>query len=98
MMRWLSSPWKKSPFQKRFASSRPSFSRRKAATCDFTPAKQWKIFICPKVHNDIGYTDLQPHVNELDNRNTDTVLEVLKKYPFYKFNFETSWLVDNYLD
>lgn len=61
-------------------------------------AKQWKVFICPKVHNDVGYTDLQPHVNELDNRNTDTVLDILGQYPFYKFNFETSWLVENYLD
>ncbi len=64
----------------------------------FKPAKQWKVFVCPKVHNDVGYTDLQPHVNELDNRNTDSVLDILKRYPFYKFNFETSWLVDNYLD
>lgn len=62
------------------------------------PAKQWKVFVCPKVHNDVGYTDLQPHVNELDNRNTDTVLEILKQHPSYKFNFETSWLVENYLD
>ena len=61
-------------------------------------AKQWKVFVCPKVHNDVGYTDLQPHVNELDNRNTDTVLDILGKYPFYKFNFETSWLVENYMD
>jgi alpha-mannosidase len=65
---------------------------------DLIPAKQWKVFICPKVHNDVGYTDLQPHVNELDNRNSDTVLDVLRDYPFYKFNFETSWLVENYLD
>ncbi|MBM3881019.1 MAG: hypothetical protein FJ387_15075 [Verrucomicrobia bacterium] len=62
------------------------------------PAKQWKVFICPKVHNDVGYTDLQPHVNELDNRNTDTALDIMTQFPFYKFNFETSWLVDNYLD
>ena len=68
------------------------------ATQAFKSAKQWKVFICPKVHNDVGYTDLQPHVNELDNRNTDTVLDILGKYPFYKFNFETSWLVENYLD
>lgn len=61
-------------------------------------AKQWKVFVCPKVHNDVGYTDLQPHVNELDNRNTDRVLDLLAEYPFYKFNFETSWLVDNYMD
>lgn len=64
----------------------------------FVPAKRWKIFICPKIHNDVGYTDLQPHVNELDTRNTDTVLSILKTYPFYKFNFETAWLVENFLD
>ena len=64
----------------------------------FTPAKQWKVYICPKVHNDVGYTDVQPHVNELDTRNTDTVLDILEKFPFFKFNFETAWLVDNYLD
>ncbi|MBI4662135.1 MAG: hypothetical protein HY735_25215 [Verrucomicrobia bacterium] len=67
-------------------------------THEFKPAKQWKVFICPKVHNDVGYTDLQPHVNELDNRNTDTALEIMERFPFYKFNFETAWLVDNYLN
>ncbi len=69
-----------------------------SATHEFKPAKQWKVFICPKVHNDVGYTDLQPHVNELDNRNTDQALDIMDKFPFYKFNFETAWLVDNYLD
>ena len=68
------------------------------ATSDVRPAKQWKVFVCPKVHNDVGYTDLQPHVNELDNRNSDQVLNILREYPFYKFNFETAWLVDNFLD
>jgi len=64
----------------------------------FKPAKRWKVFLCPKIHNDVGFTDIQPHVNELDTRNTDAILSILKKYPFYKFNFETSWLVENYLD
>lgn len=64
----------------------------------FQPARRWKLFFCPKVHNDVGYTDIQPHVNELDTRNTDTILSILDKFPFYKFNFETSWLVQNYLD
>jgi hypothetical protein len=71
---------------------------RREATVALKPAKQWKVFVCPKVHNDVGYTDLQPHVNELDNRNSDTVLEILDRYPSYKFNFETSWLVENFLD
>ncbi len=50
---------------------------KQQARGSFKPARQWRVFICPKVHNDVGYTDLQPHVNELDNRNTDTVLDVL---------------------
>lgn len=64
----------------------------------YVPEKKWTLFVTPRVHNDVGYTDLQPHVNELDNRNTDRVLDVLDKYPSYVFNFETSWLVDNYLE
>ncbi|MCX8089562.1 MAG: polysaccharide lyase family protein, partial [Verrucomicrobiae bacterium] len=68
------------------------------ARAEAHPAKQWKLFVCPKVHNDVGYTDLQPHVNELDTRNSDQVLFILRRFPFYRFNFETAWLVDNFLD
>jgi hypothetical protein len=71
--------------------------RSQQARQQLIPAKQWKVFICPKVHNDVGYTDVQPHVNELDTRNTDTILDILDRWPFYKFNIETAWLVDNYL-
>jgi hypothetical protein len=73
-------------------------SLKQTARERLVPAKKWKIYVCPKVHNDVGFTDWQPHVNELDTRNTDVVLSILRKYPFYKFNFETSWLVDNYFD
>ncbi|MGH9163224.1 MAG: polysaccharide lyase family protein, partial [Vicinamibacteraceae bacterium] len=89
----------------------PAFAKATEATVSVTldgrttrarqalrPEKQWKIYVNPKVHNDVGFTDIQPHVNELDTRNTDTVLEILERYPFYTFNFETGWLVDNYLD
>ena len=62
----------------------------------FRPEKHWRIFAGLKIHNDIGYTDLQPHVQELDNRNTDGVLDIIGRHPFYKFNFETGWLVENY--
>lgn len=73
-------------------------AQRQEVTRPFQPAKQWRVFVCPKVHNDVGYTDLQPHVNELDNRNSDQVLNILRQFPAYKFNFETAWLVDNFLD
>jgi hypothetical protein len=64
---------------------------------EFRPEKRWRLFAGFKIHNDIGYTDLQPNVQELDARNTDGVMDIIGKFPFYKFNFETSWLMDNYL-
>jgi hypothetical protein len=64
---------------------------------EFRPEKRWRIFAGLKIHNDIGYTDMQPHVQELDDRNTDAVVDLISRSPIYKFNFETGWLMDNYL-
>lgn len=65
---------------------------------EFRPEKKWKLFAGLKIHNDIGFTDLQQNVEELDTRNIDRLLQMLPLHPFYKFNLETSWLVDNYLN
>lgn len=62
----------------------------------FKPEKRWKLFAGLKIHNDIGFTDYQQNVEELDARNTDLVLEFVNKFPGYKFNLEVAWLADNY--
>lgn len=64
----------------------------------FTPAKKWRFYITPRVHNDVGYTTVQPNVNELGTRNFDRVLNLLGKYPDYQYVFEDTHLVENYLD
>ncbi|TAM97647.1 MAG: hypothetical protein EPN39_10885, partial [Chitinophagaceae bacterium] len=64
----------------------------------FTPAKKWRFYITPRVHNDVGYTTVQPNVNELDTRNFDRVLNLLGKYPNYQYDFEDTHLVENYLN
>ncbi len=64
----------------------------------YRPEKRWKLFAAPKIHNDIGYTDLQQSVEELDNRNTDRAIDFIARFPFYKFNLEVSWLAENYLN
>ena len=65
---------------------------------EFRPEKRWRIFAGLKIHNDIGYTDYQSNVQELDDRNTDRVLELLARFPFYKFVLEDTWLAENYLN
>lgn len=64
---------------------------------EFRPEKRWKLFAGLKIHNDIGYTDLPQNVEELDTRNIDNLLHIIHRFPFYKFNLEDTWLVDNYL-
>ncbi|MBU4271581.1 MAG: hypothetical protein KKA28_06945 [Planctomycetes bacterium] len=64
---------------------------------EFRPEKRWRIFAGLKIHSDNGFTDLQPNVQELDGRNTDQVMELISRFPFYKFNFEVAWSIDNYL-
>jgi hypothetical protein len=64
---------------------------------EFRPAKRWKLFAGLKIHNDIGFTDLPPNVDEFDVRNVDKLIGIMGRYPFYKFNFDTAWIADNYL-
>ena len=68
----------------------------KTFTGTIAPEKRWKLFAGLKIHNDVGFTDYQPNVEELDGRNTDRVLELAAKYPLYKFNLEVAWLAVNY--
>lgn len=64
---------------------------------EYIPAKRWKLFVTFKIHDDVGYTDLQPQIREVHGRNTDQVLGFLDQFPFYRFNMETSWLAEDYL-
>jgi len=66
-------------------------------TGEFHPERRWQIFAALRIHNDIGFTDLQPNIQELDARNGDRVIDIASHFPSFKFNFEDGWLVDNYL-
>lgn len=66
-------------------------------TGEFRPERHWQIFAALRIHNDVGFTDLQPNIQELDARNGDRVIDIAAHFPSFKFNFEDGWLVDNYL-
>lgn len=61
------------------------------------PCRKWKVFIAASSHTDIGYTDLQPNVAELHNRNTDTAIDLINRYPGFAWNMEVAWQWENYL-
>jgi len=71
---------------------------------DWTPAKQWKIYISFVSHLDIGYTDLTDNVFKKRNQITETALkyaEQTKEWPEdsrWRWTAEGSWEIKNFLD
>lgn len=60
------------------------------------PERKWSIYFVPHAHLDIGYTDYQPKVAELQSRNIDKLLEFFPKHPEMRFSLDGSWVAQNY--
>jgi alpha-mannosidase len=63
----------------------------------FAPARKWTIDVVPHAHLDIGYTDFQPKVAEVQSRNIDKLLSYIPEHPEMRFSLDGSWIVQNYL-
>jgi hypothetical protein len=67
------------------------------------PVRPWTIYLLPHSHNDIGYTALQPDVEQKQIRNLRTAIRLARQtagYPQgaqFKWNVEVMWPVDCYL-
>jgi alpha-mannosidase len=61
------------------------------------PERKWSIFLVPHLHLDIGYTDYQAKVAELQSRNIDKLLDFLPQNPEMRFSLDGSWVAQNYL-
>ncbi|MBI4579254.1 MAG: hypothetical protein HY718_06100 [Planctomycetes bacterium] len=68
-----------------------SGGQSKTVSVTQVPQKKWHIFVAPSVHTDIGYTDIQSKVIAVHNRNTDLALELVREFPLYHWNLESSW-------
>lgn len=62
------------------------------------PERKWSIYFVPHAHLDIGYTDYQAKVVELQNRNIDKLLDFLPKNPGMRLSLDGSWVARNYLE
>lgn len=79
-------------------------SKRTTEVINVPAKKQWKVYIYPHSHVDIGYTNLQDVVKKLHVRNIDVGIDIAKKTQHYPqgarfvWNPEATWVVDNYLE
>ena len=72
-------------------------TQRETTTVRVLPQRQWRIFVAPSAHTDIGYTDLQPNCAERHDQNTDAALRLLSEFPDFRWNLEVAWQAENYL-
>jgi len=61
------------------------------------PKRKLTVYVVPHTHLDIGFTDYQPKIEELQNRNLDRLLEEMRHDADMRFSLDGAWLVEQYL-
>jgi hypothetical protein len=61
------------------------------------PKRKWTLYVVPHIHLDIGFTDYQDKVAELQDRDVDKLLDEIDDHPEMRFCLDGSWIVQNYL-
>ena len=62
-----------------------------------TPKRKFTVYLVPHTHLDIGFTDYQPKIEELQNRNLDRLLEEMRHDADMRFSLDGAWLAEQYL-
>ena len=62
-----------------------------------TPAKKWTIFVVPHIHIDVGYTDYQAKVAEVQSRVLDEAIHLIHDHPDFRFSPDGYWAVQQFL-
>lgn len=62
-----------------------------------TPAKKWNILVVPHVHVDVGYSDYQEKVAEIQTRELDEAIDLIHEHPDFRFSPDGYWSVRQFL-
>jgi len=63
---------------------------------ELKPEKKWKLYEVAQNHIDTGYTDYRPKAYEVHNRNIDEAMEAIQAHPWYKYNLDGSFDLEQY--
>jgi hypothetical protein len=61
------------------------------------PARKWNFFLVPHVHLDVGYTDYQGKVAELQSRLLDEAIQLTHEHPNFRYSVDAFWSVRQFL-
>jgi len=71
---------------------------RRSFDVTLTPQRKWTIFVVPHTHLDVGYTDYQGKVAEVQPRVLNQAAELIKEHPDFRFSMDGSWNLQQLLD
>jgi hypothetical protein len=61
------------------------------------PAKKWQLFVVPHEHLDIGYSDYQAKVAEIQSRVIDEAMDMIREHPDFRFTLDGYWVAQQFL-
>ena len=62
-----------------------------------TPAKKWKLLVVPHIHVDVGYSDYQEKVAEIQSRVLEEAIQLIHEHPDFRFSPDGFWSVRQYM-
>jgi hypothetical protein len=61
------------------------------------PGKKWNLLVVPHIHLDVGYSDYQEKVAEIQSRVLDEAMDLIRQNPAFRFSPDGYWSVRQYL-
>ena len=61
------------------------------------PAKKWNVFVVPHEHLDVGYSDYQGKIAEVQSRAIDEAMAIARREPDFRFSIDGYWSVEQFL-
>lgn len=61
------------------------------------PGKKWNIFVVPHEHLDVGYSDYQGKVAEVQSRAIDEAMAIARRQPDFRFSVDGYWSAEQFL-
>ncbi len=71
---------------------------RKTFALSLTAERKWTVFVVPHTHLDIGYSDFQGKVAEIQSRVLSQAGALVKQYPDFRFSMDGSWILEQFLN
>jgi hypothetical protein len=64
---------------------------------NLVPGKKWNIFVVPHEHLDVGYSDYQGKVAEVQSRAIDEAMAIARREPDFHFSVDGYWSAEQFL-